>query len=62
MFKKIFKNYAFLGCLIGIIVVRIIHKKYTTFLSGYIDFFIVAFLPSIGIMVGLYIEKKLGNK
>jgi len=62
MFKKIFKNYSFWGCLIGIIVARIIHKKYATFFSEYIDFFITAFLPSIGMMVGLYIEKRLGNK
>jgi len=62
MFKKIFKDYVFWGCLIGIMIARIIHKNYSNFLPEYIDFLIISFLPSIGIMVGLYIEKKLGNK
>jgi uncharacterized membrane protein len=60
MIQKIFKDYSFWGCLIGIIIARIIHNA--SFFSEYIDFFITAFLPSIGIVVGLYIEKKMSNK
>jgi len=56
--KKIFKNYALWFCLVGIIIARIIQKNYSNFLPEYIEFLISSFLPSIGILMGIYIEKK----
>jgi hypothetical protein len=56
--KKIYKNYAFWFCLAGIIIARIIRKKYSNFLPKYIEFLITSSLPSIGILIGIYIEKK----
>jgi hypothetical protein len=55
--KKIFKNYAFWLCLVGIIMDRIIRKNYSNFLPEYIEFLITSSLPSIGILMGIYIEK-----
>jgi hypothetical protein len=55
--KKIFKNYAFWFCFVGIIIARIIRKNYSNFLPEYIEFLITSSLPSIGILIGIYIEK-----
>ncbi|MEF3280477.1 MAG: hypothetical protein K6357_05875 [Elusimicrobiota bacterium] len=58
MIKRIFENTAFWLCLVGIIIARIIHKKYGNSIPEYIDFLVTSLLPSFGILIGIYIEKK----
>lgn len=49
---------AFSGCLIGIILARVITRYFGNDLPEYIDFFVTAFFPAIGLVVGHYIQTK----
>ncbi len=53
---------AFSGCLIGIILARVITRYFGNDMPEHIDFFITAFFPSIGLVLGNYVQKKQKSK
>lgn len=59
--KPILKSYAVWGCVLGIVIARIISKSYGNTLPENIGFLITALLPSAGILIGVYLDKRKGK-